>query len=754
MEYVQAFARKYQAAFPFRTRLFILPKNEYGVRKLVCTTLRKSLLPYRDVYDMQDLATFVCRYMQFEPLENDDEYPTTTPSPTQVLAWKTGDCFDTSILLASFMLGAGYDAFVVSGYAPTWIRTGDQTSTAISQPRTNCSKSVEQAEEKPRTDCSESVDEPEGIVSFNRLKATAATSFTTVEEHTHDKPSTDLKIHAWVLVRGTHRELHRSVFIEPSSGRIFPVDSAPYGGVETIWNTNNYWINMQDPGVKSCQLNYDFVNTRLWEPVFVEGASQLNRGQNAYDVMVPAAPKSVLSTGLRRQAVDVDENQGASLDIPPSWVSKLTLEVSDFSLRYPPDGQRTIFYCRSKLELFSANRHTQGMITRLSLYEDDRRTLLVEIEEQFINRQDRLQRRLRSPREGKVIEDFLPGRSFSLQSLTEYAGKRREFLFYVEARQDGLVSRYENIGKKITEHFKFRADGLSYRSVSVYQENILGSTQPHYTLPCGESAGDLLVNKMTQKYKQEDPEIDGVSKRTFYVRQGRIRTLYHYRKVRVTRQARIYIKEQINLASSTTPSRIPTETRVPCNQARQLKMLPATTSLPIPNQGTVIDDCLEALQPALSAERDCLTEIRRSQLEVLELLKMRRREEMNIVVEQPIYQTSRDHSCPSREMDAVDDGLHAMDKHHVDYLTPFLTSLSIASISHDEAQRARDGCLQSLKERLIERANIIMTRLNEENARLAKRQAAHVSRVLTKPSLTCRCTEAHVCEILRVQVSA
>ena len=40
-----------------------------------------------------------------------------------------------------------------------------------------------------------------------------------------------------------------------------------------------------------------------------------------------------------------------------------------------------------------------------------------------------------------------------------------------------------------------------------------------------------------------------------------------------------------------------------------------------------------------------------------------------------------------------------------------------------EAQRARDACLKSLKDRLLERANIIQTRLNEENAKLAKRQA-------------------------------
>ena len=40
------------------------------------------------------------------------------------------------------------------------------------------------------------------------------------------------------------------------------------------------------------------------------------------------------------------------------------------------------------------------------------------------------------------------------------------------------------------------------------------------------------------------------------------------------------------------------------------------------------------------------------------------------------------------------------------------------------AQKARDSCLRALKERLLERANIIQTRLDEENSLLAKKQAA------------------------------
>ena len=62
----------------------------------------------------------------------------------------------------------------------------------------------------------------------------------------------------------------------------------------------------------------------------------------------------------------------------------------------------------------------------------------------------------------------------------------------------------------------------------------------------------------------------------------------------------------------------------------------------------------------------------------------------------------------------------------MDYLTPFLHHVKNVKkhITADEANRARDLCLKALKDRLLERANIIQSRLDDENAQLAKRQAA------------------------------
>lgn len=60
--------------------------------------------------------------------------------------------------------------------------------------------------------------------------------------------------------------------------------------------------------------------------------------------------------------------QDSILELPPSWVRKLTLDRDLAALRFPPKGRRTIFYRRAKAELFAENIHPEGITLRLTLY--------------------------------------------------------------------------------------------------------------------------------------------------------------------------------------------------------------------------------------------------------------------------------------------------------------------------------------------------------------------------------------------------
>ena len=71
-----------------------------------------------------------------------------------------------------------------------------------------------------------------------------------------EKPPPDplhgLRVHSWVIVLSGKREVPESFFIEPLTGNAHPITSDNYLGIESLWNNQNYWVNMQDcsEGVK------------------------------------------------------------------------------------------------------------------------------------------------------------------------------------------------------------------------------------------------------------------------------------------------------------------------------------------------------------------------------------------------------------------------------------------------------------------------------------------------------------------------
>ena len=104
---------------------------------------------------------------------------------------------------------------------------------------------------------------------------------------------------------------------------------------------------------------------------------------------------------------------------------------------------------------------------------------------------------------------------------------------------------------------------------------------------------------------------------------------------------------------------------------------------------------------------------------------LRKHEEEEIVVEQPIFETAAEKKSEAKVQDEEEGGGEEKDRRYLDYLTPYLQNISEPSaITREDAQKVRDNCLKALKDRLLERANIIQNRLNVENSKLSKQQAA------------------------------
>ena len=112
LEYVENFRRQFVQLYPDRKDLLLVPRNECGVEKFLCSTVRPTQLEYSDLYDLEDCASFVAEHIQYEALMDPVALPMYVPSPSSVLTWQMGDCFDMSIVLASLLLGSGFDAHV------------------------------------------------------------------------------------------------------------------------------------------------------------------------------------------------------------------------------------------------------------------------------------------------------------------------------------------------------------------------------------------------------------------------------------------------------------------------------------------------------------------------------------------------------------------------------------------------------------------------------------------------------------------
>eukprot|EP00635_Sarcinochrysidales_sp_CCMP3193_P007075 CAMPEP_0118917042 /NCGR_PEP_ID=MMETSP1166-20130328/16959_1 /TAXON_ID=1104430 /ORGANISM="Chrysoreinhardia sp, Strain CCMP3193" /LENGTH=703 /DNA_ID=CAMNT_0006857059 /DNA_START=352 /DNA_END=2463 /DNA_ORIENTATION=+ len=639
---------------------------------------------------MDSLASFMCHFIQYEPLETVNEFPTVLPSPTQVLAWRVGDSFDLSVLLTSFLLGAGYDAYVVVGSAPSWICFRDE-SRSPSDRLEGCT----------HTQVMESATDPE--VQSPKLRTPDATSSLSPSLNSLSWQETGL-LHSWILVRGLKRDPLDLTFIEPTTGRLFTICNAPYLEIEAIWNNKNYWVNMQEYRAPVQRLDFDLSNTDSWEAILLNASRHGASGtSNMFGEESVAQP-------CKR-----------AIDIPPSWVLKLELSRDSLQLRFPPDGHRTLFYQQSKLELFAEGVQPQGLASKLITYNDTLRTIAVEIREKFLHRRDKLLGRVRYVAECRVVEEFAPGRAFSLSRLTEVNGYRRTVEFYVSARQDGLVRRDDLIGCKIVEYFRGRADRLTYRAARTRSDPASTSGKPQFTLPNGESTGDLIVQKMTQKFSRPVYRVADrvMAKRCFYVQEGQIRSRYHYQNLHITRPACTHTKEPCDRHSSLSMSM--GDSRGRTLHALQTATSRRSASVVVEVQDSPLIPEQTVVQPLLTSERDCLTDIRRSQLEALELLKLRRCEEADVVIEKPRLDPI---PVPARGVSLVGLAPMRVADDHTDYLTPFLHAVEgLSAIGYAEAQRTRDQCLMSLKERLIERANIIMLRLSEENSKLAKKQA-------------------------------
>ena len=71
-----------------------------------------------------------------------------------------------------------------------------------------------------------------------------------------------------------------------------------------------------------------------------------------------------------------------------------------------PNGEKSVFYERCKVDYYSECKQVDGLVRRITLYKDYNRLIINEIRSEYTCRIDKLRVRRRFPYEFKLIEHY------------------------------------------------------------------------------------------------------------------------------------------------------------------------------------------------------------------------------------------------------------------------------------------------------------------------------------------------------------
>lgn len=369
-------------------------------------------------------------------------------------------------LLCSILIGFGFPAMVVSGYASREVTSNDQKRVKcpyIPQDRVEV-ETVEEPDPKYRLKESpflksrflmqvekKKVDaENEILAECKRQKQLELEDF----ERPPPDPENGFRTHAWIVMikdapwchkaefKGTEElddedeEIESmAFFIEPSTGFRHELTDRCYQGIESIWNHQNYYVNRQYKDAPIDVMSWDLADTEKWEHFLPGEPFELRRERKPEDDEAAPSEDEVLA---------VEKH----LDMPFSWVDMLHISDVDFEERYL-HGEKKEFFKYAIYDKFAPYKNADGLMKRLTLfetleYENPHTTF-----EWYENRNDLMKSIKRDLKKCEIVEKFSKGRADSLKTFIHYYGEPREVVmkFFATSRFDCM--------KKIVYHSTF-----------------------------------------------------------------------------------------------------------------------------------------------------------------------------------------------------------------------------------------------------------------------------------------------------------
>ncbi|XP_044125266.1 dynein regulatory complex subunit 7 [Bufo gargarizans] len=637
------FCRQYSHLYPDRRALFTSPLNECNVEKFVCSTLRPTLLPYPELYHWEEAARFVSEFLEMEPLNPVTELPHRLFSSYSVLQSQKGNCFDFGVLLCSLLLGAGYDAYCVSGYATREVCLMDESREACpllkAEPETSGTsplKPLKKYSVRPPRQLVSKFELQQELKKEAKVQASRLRQQQEEEQRLEDaeRPAMDtlygLRVHCWVLVLSGKREVPDNFFIDALTGNAYRTRDQRFLGIESLWSHQNYWVNMQDCR-RGCQdLTFDLGDPVCWE------------------FMLLNAVKPVLLIPDMKEEEDEEEGNEdqdqVMLQAPVSWVLPIVVTPKEFEMRCP-QGKKRLQYKKARLEKWAPYLQEDGRVSRLTLYQDSPCSIELEVQDWFQNRKDKLDMRQQKRQHGVTTEYFSPGRVDALKVHTfrsQAPETERTMIFYSEARLDGLQRREEQ-PKEMLELFQSRPDFLHHR------HTLYGKRPKKVSIAGGPTESNPRpILKITERFLRnpEKSANEDVAERIFLITEGRIHVRCHRPDDHITTSTWEFLKPA-NLGEKGAHVVLSPETCI-SYQVEPLEKF---------NKQLYVYESLVHLQ---QGEQRAQEAVRKSEAEVLEILSRRVQEEADPQLTISIYDPERNESSKEQRAAQVSvrDGVH------------------------------------------------------------------------------------------------
>ncbi|XP_078089368.1 dynein regulatory complex subunit 7 [Mustelus asterias] len=710
LQYAENFRGQYVYMYPDRKPLFLYPLNECRVQKFVSTTLRPTLLKHEELYNWEGCAQFVSDFLIVDSLDPIYDVPDYLFSPTTVLKRQKGNCFDFSNLLCSLLLGTGYDAFCVSGYAIKEMCLVDETREICPLLKESEPVKIDQDKQVVKRYAVKPVRELRSKFEMNQQAQKVAEKKAEDERRqkelerladlkikgTHDVMH-GLRVHCWVLVLAGKREVPENFFIDPFTGNSYKTTNEKFLGIESIWNHRNYWVNMQECKFGCKDMVFDLGDPVRWEYMLPDTENSQLAIPESYDY-------------LTDEGFDDDEKEMEKIfDMPPSWIQAINIPAKDIETRCPK-GEKIIQYKKANLEKYAPYLNIDGMVMRLIEYEDIECTSFVKVTEWYSNRKDMLEKIERNMRTRTITENFKNGRSMAVKKHLFRSSEPetdRTLKYISQLRVDGLVSRVEN-PTEMTEIFKDRPDFLIYRQTSfakrVRKVKLPGTFQLNYR----------TIVKITERFARDrtKPAHQDVAERVFLITQEHIHLTYHREDDRITALKREFI--------------LPPNLLQKDDQEVNMEQIVITFEvdpLAKPCKNVVL---YQTMMKLLKTQAASMQSVRDSEHEIREFLKDRAAERKANELGISVYDTERNEKAKEHRMEQMrleEEQRMRCAEEELDYLAPFLARLGQPRrITKKVAMTLRNDCLTDMKQRLIDKANLIQSRFEKEAQELQSKQ--------------------------------